>query len=93
MGLDLEKQAKGSGSGIQGGADAGHVRPGHHLSQVPGFRVGLVCTWSTRLPNMMAMTTRNEGAKAAEAQARRWLYTAVTRASERVTITTPNRSR
>lgn len=41
-------------------------------------------------PAMISMTQRREGAERAIAQARRWLYTAATRAQERITITVPS---
>jgi exodeoxyribonuclease-5 len=40
-------------------------------------------------PGMIAMTASRKGEEEAITQARRWLYTAVTRASDRVTITKP----
>jgi ATP-dependent exoDNAse (exonuclease V) alpha subunit len=40
-------------------------------------------------PGMVAMTTKREGRTEALAQARRWLYTAVTRARSEVIITKP----
>ena len=91
-GMELEKQAKGSGSGIRGPrmlATFGQVITCHKSQGSEWGSVYVV----NELANMMAMTTRSEGPKAAEAQARRWLYTAVTRAADRVTITTPQRSR
>jgi len=41
------------------------------------------------IPGMIAMAGKREGQAAALAQARAWAYTAVTRASEKVTITRP----
>lgn len=92
QGMDLERQAKGSGAGIRGGrmlATFGQAITCHKSQGSEWDSVYVV----NEIPNMMAMTTRKEGAAAAEAQARRWLYTAVTRAADRVTITTPNRNR
>ena len=91
-GMDLEKQAKGSGAGIRGPrmlATFGQAITCHKSQGSEWDSVYVV----NEIPNMMAMVTRNKGAREAEAQARQWLYTAVTRAAERVTITTPNRSR
>lgn len=91
-GLEAERQIKNSGSGIKGPrmlATFGQVITCHKSQGSEWESVYVV----NELPNMMAMTGRHEGAKAAEAQARRWLYTAVTRASERVTITTPAQGR
>lgn len=92
QGLDLEKQASGSGTGVKGGrmlATFGQVITCHKSQGSEWGHVYVV----NELPNMMAMTTRHKGEREAEAQARQWLYTAVTRASDRVTITTPNRGR
>jgi Mesyanzhinovviridae Dda-like helicase len=91
QGLDVERMAKNSGSGIRGGR--GLFTFGQaitcHKSQGSEWRSVYVVN---EIPNMMAMDSRKQGPKAAEAKARQWLYTAVTRASERVTITTPNRN-
>lgn len=92
MGLDLEKQAKGSGAGVRGPrmlATFGQAITCHKSQGSEWPSVYVV----NEIPNMLAMTSRHEGPAKAEAQARAWLYTAVTRASERVTITTPNRGR
>jgi exodeoxyribonuclease-5 len=91
QGMDLERQAKGSGAGIRGG------RMLATFSQAITCHKSQGSEWPTvyvvnELPNMMSMVTRKDGIKAAEAQARQWLYTAVTRASEGVTITSPARS-
>lgn len=92
QGMDLEKQAKGSGAGIRGGRMLATFSQAITCHKSQGSEWGTVYVVN-EVPNMMAMTTRKEGPKAAEAQARQWLYTAVTRAAEGVTITTPNRTR
>jgi exodeoxyribonuclease V len=93
MGLDLEKQAKGSGAGYKGGrmlATFGQAITCHKAQGSEWKSVYVV----NELPSMMWMEEKQKGAKAAEAQGRRWLYTAVTRASEKVTISAPsNRGR
>lgn len=92
QGMDLEKQAKGSGAGIRGGRMLATFSQAItcHKSQGSEWESVYVVN---ELPNMMSMTARREGQKEAEGQARRWLYTAVTRASDRVTITSPARGR
>jgi len=92
QGMDLEKQAKGSGAGIRGGRMLATFAQAItcHKSQGSEFPSVYVVN---ELPAMMSMTQRREGVRAAEAQGRQWLYTAVTRAAERVTITAPNRGR
>lgn len=90
-GLETEKIAKNSGSGMRGGrmlATFGQVITCHKAQGSEWDSVYVV----NEIPNMMAMDARRKGPKEAEAQARKWLYTAVTRAAERVTITTPNRN-
>ncbi len=92
QGLELEKAASGSGTGIKGGrmlATFGQVITCH---KAQGSEWGSVYV-TNELNNMMAMDTRRDGAPKAEAKARQWLYTAVTRAAEGVTITTPSRGR
>jgi exodeoxyribonuclease-5 len=90
MGLELEKQAKGSGAGFRGGrmlATFGQAITCHKSQGSEWDSVYVV----NELPAMMWMTERKDGFKAAEAQGRRWLYTAVTRAANKVTITAPPR--
>lgn len=91
QGMDLEKQAKGSGAGVRGGRMLATFAQAItcHKSQGSEWQSVYVVN---ELPNMMSMVTRKDGIRAAEAQARQWLYTAVTRASEQVTITAPARS-
>lgn len=91
QGFDLERQAKGSGAGIRGPRMLATFAQAItcHKSQGSEFPSVYVVN---ELPNMMSMVTRKDGIKAAEAQARQWLYTAVTRASDTVTITTPARA-
>lgn len=91
QGMDLEKQAKGSGAGIRGGRMLATFSQAITCHKSQGSEWPSVYVVN-ELPNMMSMVTRRDGIKAAEAQARQWLYTAVTRASDTVTITSPPRS-
>jgi exodeoxyribonuclease-5 len=90
--LDAERTAKQSGAGLRGGRMLATFAQAItcHKSQGSEFPSVYVVN---ELSTMMWMTTKNEGAKAAEAQGRQWLYTAVTRASDRVTITRPSKGR
>lgn len=87
-GMDLEKQAKGSGAGIRGGRMLATFAQAITCHKSQGSEWNHVYVVN-ELPAMMGMTARREGQAAAEGHARRWIYTAVTRASERVTVTRP----
>jgi exodeoxyribonuclease-5 len=90
-GLEMERQAKGSGAGLRGGRMLATFGQAITCHKSQGSEWGHVYVVN-EIPNMMAMDTKRQGPKEAEAKARQWLYTAVTRASDRVTITTPNRN-
>jgi exodeoxyribonuclease-5 len=90
MGLDLEKQAKGSGAGFKGPrmlATFGQAITCHKSQGSEWESVYVV----NELPTLMWAEEKRNGVRAAEAYGRQWLYTAVTRASDRVTITAPPR--
>jgi exodeoxyribonuclease-5 len=91
QGLDVERQAKGSGAGIRGGRMLATFGQAITCHKSQGSEWGHVYVVN-EIPNMMAMDSKRQGPKEAEAKARQWLYTAVTRAADRVTITTPNRN-
>lgn len=91
MGLDLERQAKGSGAGIRGNRMLATFAQAITCHKSQGSEWDSVYVVN-ELPNMMSMVTRKEGVRAAEAQGRQWLYTAVTRAAQSVTVTTPARA-
>jgi len=91
QGMDLEKQAKGSGAGVRGGRMLATFSQAITCHKSQGSEWDHVYVVN-ELPNMMSMVTRKDGIKAAEAQGRQWLYTAATRAAKEVTITTPARS-
>jgi exodeoxyribonuclease-5 len=90
QGLDKERQAKSSGAGIKGGRMLATFSQAITCHKSQGSEWDSVYVVN-ELPNMMSMVTRKEGIRAAEAQGRQWLYTAVTRAAKEVTITTPKR--
>jgi exodeoxyribonuclease-5 len=92
QGMDQERQAKGSGAGIRGGRMLATFSQAITCHKSQGSEWGSVYVVN-ELPSMMGMTSRKEGPRAAEAQGRQWLYTAVTRAADRVTITTPSKGR
>lgn len=85
-GREMQETAKRSGSGAKGQrmlatfADAITVHKAQG-SEWPSVYV------VNELPRMMAATARHEGPAAALEQARKWMYTAVSRASESVTVT------
>lgn len=86
LGQTMQEQAKNSGAGIRGPwmlatfAQAITV----HKAQGSQWRSVYVVN---ETPGMISMTSKREGRTAALEQARRWLYTAATRAEEHVTIT------
>ena len=90
QGLDKERGAKNAGAGIKGGRMLATFSQAITCHKSQGSEWDSVYVVN-ELPNMMSMVTRKEGIRAAEAQARQWLYTAVTRAAKEVTITTPKR--
>lgn len=92
QGLDTERQTKGSGSGIRGGRMLATFAQAITCHKSQGSEWGSVYVVN-ELPALMSMTARKSGDRAAEAQGRQWLYTAVTRASECVTVTRPSKGR
>lgn len=88
MGQTMQEQAKNSGAGLKGGRMLATFAQAItcHKAQGSEWRSVYVVN---ELPNMMGMTAKREGQAAATTQARRWLYTAITRASDQVTVTAP----
>jgi exodeoxyribonuclease-5 len=84
-GLDMEKMAKGSGAGIRGGRMLATFSQAITVHKAQGSEWPSVYV-ADETPAMISMTARREGQQQAVAQGRQWLYTAATRASERVTI-------
>jgi exodeoxyribonuclease-5 len=91
MGLDVEKQAKGSGAGIRGNRMLATFANAITCHKAQGSEWGTVYVVN-ELPSMMAMDARRVGVAGARVKAAQWLYTAVTRASDQVIVTNPPRS-
>jgi exodeoxyribonuclease-5 len=88
LGREMQESAKRSGAGLRGGrmlATFAHAITVHKAqgSEWPSVYV------TNETPAMISMTSRQNGPTEAVRQGRQWLYTAVTRAQERVTITAP----
>jgi exodeoxyribonuclease-5 len=89
-GYEMQKQAKDSGLGIKGKrmfATYAQAITAHKAQGSEWPHVYVV----DETPAMMSVVRRREGNAAAVEQARRWMYTAVSRASERVTVTAARR--
>lgn len=87
-GQEEQTRAKNSGMGMRGErvlATFGQAITVHKAQGSEWPHVYVV----NEVPNMVEMVAKREGRKAALGQARSWLYTAVTRASERITVTAP----
>jgi exodeoxyribonuclease-5 len=85
-GQELQDQAKKSGAGWKGQrmlATFANVITVHKAQGSEWDSVYVV----NETPNMISMTTRREGREAAVAQARAWMYTGISRASQKVTVT------
>lgn len=90
LGQEMQDQAKKSGAGIRGG------RMLATFSQAITCHKSQGSEWASvyvvdETPSMISMVSRREGAAEAIQQARRWMYTAVSRASESVTVTAARR--
>lgn len=91
-GLDAQTLGKASGLGARGErvlATFGQAITVHKAQGSEWPHVYVV----NEVPQMIESIARRQGWSAALEQARSWLYTAATRASERVTITRPKRGR
>lgn len=88
MGREIQDQAKNSGAGQKGGRMLATFSQVVTVHKAQGSEWGSVYV-TNELPRMMSMTKRSKGLDEAVAQGRQWLYTAVTRARETVTITAP----
>lgn len=87
-GLEAQQAAKASGAGGKGQralATFGQAITVHKAQGSEWPHVYVV----NELPQMISMASRREGRTAALEQARKWAYTAATRAQEKVTITAP----
>jgi exodeoxyribonuclease-5 len=90
QGQELQVQAKNSGAGMRGGRMLATFAQAITVHKAQGSEWGHVYVVN-ETPTMIWSAGRREGQRAAVAQARQWAYTAVTRASERVTVTSPTR--
>jgi exodeoxyribonuclease-5 len=87
-GLEKQQAAKASGAGGRGQralATFGQAITVHKAQGSEWPHVYVV----NELPQMISMVSKREGRTAALEQARKWAYTAATRAQEKVTITRP----
>jgi len=80
--------AKRSGAGVKGGRMLATFANAITVHKAQGSEWQHVYVVN-EAPGVAAMTAKREGAVAGVTAGRRWLYTAATRASERVTITLP----
>lgn len=85
-GREMQDQAKESGAGRKGGRMLATFAQAITVHKAQGSEWGSVYVVD-ETPSMIAMTERRKGRTEALEQARRWAYTAVSRASERVTVT------
>jgi len=85
-GQDMQDQAKKSGAGWKGKRMLATFANAITVHKAQGSEWPSVYVVN-ETPAMISMTSRREGHAAAVEQARRWLYTATSRASEQVTIT------
>jgi exodeoxyribonuclease V len=88
LGQEMQEQAKKSGAGIRGNRALATFADAITVHKAQGSEWNSVYVVN-ETPPMMSMTARSKGQNEAIAQARQWLYTSVTRAQERVTITAP----
>lgn len=85
---DEQTKAKNSGAGMRGNRILATYAQAITVHKAQGSEAKKVYVVN-ETPGLIGMTAKREGQDAALATARRWLYTAVTRASESVTITEP----
>jgi hypothetical protein len=89
-GQEMQQQAKNGGLGIRGGKMLATYAQAITCHKAQGSEWPHVYVVN-ELPAMMSMVERREGASAALTQARQWAYAAVSRASDRVTVTAARR--
>lgn len=88
MGLDLQNQAKKSGAGMRGNRALATFADAITVHKAQGSEWSKVYVVN-ETGAMISMKARKEGREAGISEARKWLYTAVTRAQDSVTITAP----
>lgn len=86
QGLEWEKTVKASGAGVRGGRMLATFAQAITVHKAQGSEWEHVYVVN-EIPAMISTVTRKEGRDAAVQQARQWMYTAATRASEKLTIT------
>jgi exodeoxyribonuclease-5 len=89
MGREMQDQAKKSGAGMRGGRMLATFAQAITVHKAQGSEWGSVYVVN-ETPSMIAMNARHGTPVQAMEQARRWLYTAVTRAKDHVTVTAPS---
>jgi len=92
QGQEIQVQAKNSGLGGKG------LRMLATFAQAITVHKAQGSEWDSvyvvnETPGLISMTAKRKGSKEGIAEGRRWAYTAVTRAKERVTITAPSQGR
>jgi exodeoxyribonuclease V len=88
LGQEMQEQAKKSGAGLKGNRALATFADAITVHKAQGSEWPSVYVVNETAP-MISMTTRDKGRTEGIAQGRQWLYTAVTRAQETVTITAP----
>ena len=88
LGRDMQDQAKQSGAGRTGNRMLATFAQAITVHKAQGSEWGHVYI-ANETPAMISITAKRQGSRAAVEQARQWLYTATTRARDKVTITAP----
>jgi exodeoxyribonuclease-5 len=92
QGQELQIQAKNSGQGMRGRRMLATFAQAITVHKAQGSEWDSVYIVN-ETPGLISMTAKRKGSREGVAQGRQWLYTAVTRAKERVTITAPSQGR
>jgi exodeoxyribonuclease-5 len=92
QGQELQAQAKNSGLGGKGRRMLATFAQAITVHKAQGSEWDSVYVVN-ETPGLISMTAKRKGSREGIAQGRQWLYTAVTRAKERVTITAPSQGR
>ena len=88
QGQELQVQAKNSGAGQKGNRMLATFAQAITVHKAQGSEWDSVYVVN-ETPAMIGMVSRSKGSRAGIEQGRQWLYTAATRAKERLTITAP----
>jgi exodeoxyribonuclease-5 len=92
QGQDLQEQAKQSGAGMKGGRMLATFAQAITVHKAQGSEWDHVYVVN-EVNGLVAMASKRKGSREGIAQGRQWLYTAATRAKERLTITAPTSGR